>query len=78
MLYEVITRTDEVEALHGDISQLLIPSAARALILDKAYKVIVDEQSYIYGRDAHVALADNVYKEVEIDAPTGADSYNFV
>ena len=66
-----VLKPDELETLHNDISHLLIPTAKRALELNKAYKVIVDEQSYIYGRDAHVGIATNVYEEVEIDQPTG-------
>jgi hypothetical protein len=32
----------------------------------------VDEQSYIYGKDAHIKpLNDTVYDEVEIDKATG-------
>lgn len=64
-------KTAEVESLHGDISELIIPSAARALMLDKAYKVIVEDQSYVYGRDAHVGPAENVHESVEIDRSTG-------
>ena len=30
----------------------LVPSKERALALNKAYKTIVDEQSYLFGRDA--------------------------
>jgi hypothetical protein len=59
-----------VETLKNDISYLLLPSAKRALTLDKAYKVIVEEQSFIYGRDAHVKPVANVHKEVEQGAPT--------
>jgi hypothetical protein len=63
----------EVEKVHSDISHLLLPSAERAILLNKAYKVIVDEQSYIYGRDAHVAPVTNVHQEVEIGQETGVD-----
>jgi len=66
----------EVEALHGDISRLIIPTAARALGLDKAYKVIVEDQSYVYGRDAHVTPEQNVHQEVTIDLPTGVTAVN--
>ena len=60
----------EDQKLHDDISYLLYPSVARAKELNKAYKIIVEEQSYIYGRDAHVKPTENVYREAEIDAPT--------
>ena len=64
-------KADEVEALHGDVSRLILPSASRALMLDKAYKVIVEEQNYIYGRDAHVVPAKNVWRQVEAGDATG-------
>ncbi len=60
-----------VERLNKDISYLLLPSAKRARQLNKAYKVIVEEQSYIYGRDAHIKPVQNVYKEVKRDEATG-------
>ena len=50
---------------------LIVPSTKRAIELNKAYKVIVDEQSFIYGRDAHIAPTQNVYEEVEVDQKTG-------
>lgn len=61
----------QVEALHSDIGELLLPSASRALALNKAYKVIVDEQSYVLGRDAHVAPLANVWQEVPEGELTG-------
>lgn len=63
----------EIDQLRNDISHLIIPTPERALTLNKAYKVIVDEQSYIYGRDAHVAPVTNVHEKVEIDQETGID-----
>jgi hypothetical protein len=58
-------KKDEIEKLKKDISHLLLPSKKRAIMLNKAYKVIVDEQSYIYGRDAHVKPTTNVHKEIK-------------
>jgi hypothetical protein len=63
--------SSEVEKLHADISRLIVPSPERALRLNKAYKVIVDEQSYIYGRDAHVKPMSQVHENVEADQSTG-------
>ncbi|MDA3946793.1 MAG: hypothetical protein PF439_08960 [Helicobacteraceae bacterium] len=60
----------EAEKIKDDISYLLYPSVSRAKELNKAYKVIVEEQSYIYGRDAHVKPVENVHQEVEIDTLT--------
>jgi hypothetical protein len=51
--------------------ELITPSRERALALNKAYKLIVDEQSYIYGRDARVTAPHNVYQAVDNQtAPT--------
>lgn len=62
----------EVDKIADDITYLINPSIERAILLNKEYKVIVDEQSYIYGKDGHVGpLDDTVYKEVEIDKSTG-------
>lgn len=54
-----------VQKLHTDISTLIFPSKKRALQLDKGYKVLVEEQSYIYGRDANVRPMKHVYKEID-------------
>lgn len=58
-------KSDMVEKLHNDISELLFPSKERALMLNKGYKAMVQEQSYIYGRDANVVPMENVLKEIE-------------
>lgn len=49
----------------ADVHTLITPSRERALALNKAYKVIVDEQSYVYGRDATIVPAENVYRDVD-------------
>jgi hypothetical protein len=61
----------EVDRLHEDVTRLLLPSAPRALDLDRAYRAIVAEQSFVLGRDAVLAPAHNVYAEVRIGEPTG-------
>ena len=58
-------KKDAIKKLQKDITYLLIPSTKRALELNKAYKVIVDEQSFIYGRGAHVKPITTVHKEVK-------------
>ncbi len=60
-----------VEQLHNDVSVLLFPSKTRALGLDKGYRVMVQEQSFIYGRDANVHPMQNVYKTIEPEQETG-------
>lgn len=61
---------EEAAKIETDISYLIFPSAARALELNKAYKIIVNEQSFVYGRDAHVKPVENVHRDVVIDTPT--------
>jgi hypothetical protein len=48
-----------------DVYDLIAPSAARAMLLNKAYRVIVDEQSYLFGRDPLPAPPRNVYRNVD-------------
>ncbi|RXJ68973.1 hypothetical protein CRV08_05955 [Halarcobacter ebronensis] len=64
-------KKDEIEKIKNDISYLILPSKSRALELNKAYKIIVDEQSFIYGRDAHVKPLINVYKKLKERQSTG-------
>jgi len=56
-------KTSEVKS--ADVYTLITPSQERALALNKAYKVIVEEQSFVYGRDATITPAQNVFREVE-------------
>lgn len=48
-----------------DLRELILPSRERALALDKAYLLIVREQSYVHGRDAVLAPAQNVHRRLE-------------
>jgi hypothetical protein len=59
---------EAVEKLDS-IYSLIIPSKERALALNKAYKLIVAEQSYIFGRDAVLIPAKNVLKQVKETMP---------
>ena len=53
------------------VYELIAPSPARALRLNKAYRVIVQEQSFVYGRDATVRPPKNVHALIdEATAPT--------
>jgi hypothetical protein len=52
-----------------NIYELIVPSRERALALNKAYHAIVKEQSYIFGRDAVIQPATNVYRQVENHTP---------
>ena len=54
-----------------DVYALITPSRARALELDKAYRVLVEDQSYLFGRDATVKPPANVYDSIDAaSAPT--------
>jgi hypothetical protein len=62
----------EFEGLHQDISLLMLPSAERARALNKAYKLIVEEQSYIKGRVPILGALDEVlFKQIKDDQLTG-------
>ena len=55
-------------ALAREVEPLLLPSAERALALNKAYKLIVEEQSFVRGRDAILAPAADVHRELPEEA----------
>lgn len=60
------------EQLHQDISVLMLPSAERALALNKAYKLVVDEQSFILGKTPLLAPLDQVlFKQILVNQQTG-------
>ncbi|MCA9663680.1 MAG: hypothetical protein KC486_35450, partial [Myxococcales bacterium] len=52
-------------ALDGlDVASIVAPSRPRALALDKAYWLVVREQSFTRGRDAVLAPVDQVHREI--------------
>lgn len=59
------------ELLSNDITYLLMPTAERAMALNKAYKIIVEEQSYHLGRDPIIKPLNTVRHSVEIEEETG-------
>jgi hypothetical protein len=66
-----VVRPAETEKLHRDVAYLLLPSPARAVALDQAYRAIVEEQSFIKGREAVLAPSKNVYDVVPVGSATG-------
>jgi len=48
-----------------DVYEMASPSRERALLLNKAYRVIVSDQDYIHGRDATVTPPANVYEHID-------------
>lgn len=59
--------------LHDDVSVALLPSPARAMALNKAYKVIVDDQSFEKGREPILGPATRMLKELGGADTTGID-----
>lgn len=53
------------EVQSKDVYELITPSVERALEMNKAYKVIVEQQSFYLGRDATIVPPKNVYHEVD-------------
>jgi hypothetical protein len=66
-------RPAETARLHGDIATLLMPSPARAIDLDRAYLAIVQEQSFIRGRDAELASTSHIYARAPAGERTGVE-----
>lgn len=67
---------DREKVAAADVYQLITPSRQRALELNKAYRVIVEDQDFIYGRDATVTPPVNVYDYIDNEtAPTLAEKY---
>lgn len=66
-------RPEILDTLHNDISVLLLPSKERALALNKGYRAMVEEQSFIYGRDANVTAMENVLRHVDPGQKTGIE-----
>lgn len=52
----------------ASVYELITPSPERALRMNKAYRLIVKNQTFIFGRDATVEPARNVYRGVDPDA----------
>ena len=66
-------RPQMLERLRQDITELLYASPERALRLNKAYRAIVAEQSFVDGRDPTVAPVVNVHEEVFSGTSTGVE-----
>jgi polyphosphate kinase len=54
-------------ALDGDkdLTFLVVPSRERALELNKAYRVLVKEQNFVFGRESLIAQPLNVHRKIE-------------
>ncbi len=59
-----VADTDKISAAK-DVYALIAPSRERALTLNKAYRAIVEDQDFIFGRDATVQSPQNVYDKID-------------
>lgn len=66
-------RPEEVSALHVDISRLLLPTPARAIDLDRAYRAVVLDQTFDHGRDAVLEPSPNVLTSPVVGGRTGIE-----
>ena len=66
-------REEAGQRLHRDSGFALYPSAPRAFELNKAYWLLVRQQSFHRGRDPLLAPASEVYQKVDHRQPTGID-----
>jgi hypothetical protein len=69
---------DQDKVAASDVYELITPSPARALQLNKAYRTIVEDQDFIHGRDASVTPPRNVYATIDnTQTPTLPESRTF-
>ena len=64
-------RTAALVRMRRDIAELLVPSAARALDLDRAYRAIVADQSFVRGRDSVLDPVQHAFDRAPIGQTTG-------
>lgn len=60
--------------LARDVSSMTLPSPERAMALNKAYWLLVREQSFKAGRSAVITPAKNVYEQVPQNEATGIET----
>lgn len=60
-----------------NLYELITPSARRARDLNKAYLTIVQEQSFIFGRDATLIKAANVLQHIDEDIAPLAEAHRY-
>jgi hypothetical protein len=59
------TPDSEKLAKARDVYDLITPSPARALALNKAYRTIVEDQDYLFGKDTVLTPPVNVYDKID-------------
>lgn len=68
---------DHKVANTDNLYELIVPSQSRARDLNKAYFTIVQEQSYLFGRDATLTKASNVLENIDAEQPPLLDEHQF-
>jgi hypothetical protein len=58
-------QVDHEKVAAADVYTLITPSPERALLLNKAYRTIVEDQDFVFGRDAIVEPPENVYTRID-------------
>jgi hypothetical protein len=66
-------RPDMRARLQRDVTELLMPSRERALALNKAYRLLVQRQSFREGREIVLDGAQNLHRSVEEGRKTGVE-----
>ncbi|MGH8476515.1 MAG: hypothetical protein ACRER2_12210 [Methylococcales bacterium] len=59
-----VVNTEKISAAK-DVYELITPSRERALTLNRAYRAIVEDQDFIFGRDATAQPPQNVYDKID-------------
>ena len=77
------TLDDQKVGQAKDVYELIAPSQERALALNKAYKLIVEDQDFIFGRDASITPPKNVHKKIDNEStstlpPDKTYDYNII
>ncbi|MEL6344535.1 MAG: hypothetical protein AAFV53_15570 [Myxococcota bacterium] len=72
MMAKLPLSAENASKMSSDISWMIMPSPARARALNRAYRALVAEQSFTYGRDPVLApVSATVHQQVTPDQPTG-------
>ncbi len=66
-------KTDVIK--QQDVYSLITPSRERAIALNKSYFTIVQNQSFIFGRDANITPVKNVYAEIDTEIAPLEEQY---
>lgn len=69
--------TTKVQAA-SSIYDLITPTREEALRMSKSYKVLVESQDYIHGREGNGEPVQNVYAEIDDNTPTLPEDKQYV